>query len=112
MKNTQPRKSFVPVAVNLLLGIPAIVPIFLVWYVLSNGPLAQLGWTSRDPNEDDGMLLWLVIVVPVVACFGGLWALVNIWLRRKMLDAPPPYPYWLVCATATLAPFFVGIGIG
>ncbi|CAL9396380.1 hypothetical protein SUDANB6_01366 [Streptomyces sp. enrichment culture] len=112
MKNTQLWKSFVPVAVNLLLGIPAIVPIFLVWYVLSNGPLADLGWTSRDPNEDDGMLLWLVILVPVVACFGGLWALVNIWLRRKMFDAPTPYPYWLVCVTATLAPFFVGIGIG
>lgn len=77
MKNTQPWKSFVPVAVNLLLGIPAIVPIFLVWYVLSNGPLAELGWTSRDPNENDGMLPMLV-VVPVVACFGGLWALVNI----------------------------------
>ncbi|MFF9396577.1 hypothetical protein [Streptomyces griseoluteus] len=112
MKNTQPWKSFVPVAVNFLLGIPAIVPIFLVWYVLSNGPLADLGWTSRNPNEDDGMLLWLVIVIPIVACFGGLWALVNIWLRRKVLDTPAPYPYWLVCGTATLAPFFVGIGIG
>ncbi|MER8017831.1 hypothetical protein ACIQ7S_00490 [Streptomyces griseoluteus] len=112
MKNTQLWKSFVPVAVNFLLGIPAIVPIFLVWYVLSNGPLADLGWTSRNPNEDDGMLLWLVIVIPIVACFGGLWVLVNIWLRRKVLDMPAPYPYWLVCGTVTLAPFFVGIGIG
>ncbi|MFB6955915.1 hypothetical protein ACFCYB_02500 [Streptomyces sp. NPDC056309] len=112
MKNAQPWKSFVPVAVNLLLGIPAIVPVFLVWYVLSNGPLAELGLTSRDPNEDDGMLLWLVIVVPVVACFGGIWALVNIWLRRRLFIVPLPYPYWLVCVTATLAPFFVGVGIG
>ncbi|GAA3017792.1 hypothetical protein [Streptomyces fulvorobeus] len=112
MKNTQPWKSFAPVAVNLLLGIPAIVPCFLVWYVLSNGPLAELGWTSRDPNEDDGILLWLVIVVPVVLLFGGLWGLVNIWLRRRLFDGPPPYPYWLLCATASLVPFFVGISIG
>ncbi|MFD4970037.1 hypothetical protein [Streptomyces sp. NPDC058424] len=64
MRNAQPWKSFVPVAVNLLLGIPAIVPVFLVRYVLSNGPLAELGLTSRDPNEDDGMLLWLLTSSP------------------------------------------------
>ncbi|MFD4970792.1 hypothetical protein [Streptomyces sp. NPDC058424] len=57
---------------------------------------------SRDP----------VSVVPVVGCFGGIWALVNIWLRRRLFTVPLPYPYWLVCVTATLAPYFVGVGIG
>ncbi|MFD4950290.1 hypothetical protein [Streptomyces sp. NPDC058451] len=112
MKNAQPWKSFVPMAVNPLLGIPAIVPIFLVWYVLSNGPLAELGLTIQDPNEDGGMLLWLVIVVPVVAGFGGIWAPVNIRLRRRLFTVPPSYPYWSACVTATLAPFFVGLGLG
>ncbi|WNF28705.1 hypothetical protein RI138_18760 [Streptomyces sp. C11-1] len=121
MKNARRRKSFVPVvpvAVNLLLGVPAIVPTFLTWYFLSNGPLAELGWTQRDPNEDDGMLLWLVIVVPVVACFGGIWTLINLWIRRRLFtDAQPyprpcPYPYWPVSAGLTLAPFLLGAGFG
>ncbi|MEU4682582.1 hypothetical protein [Streptomyces xinghaiensis] len=97
---------------NLLLGIPAVVPIFLTWYFLSNGPLAELGWTQRDPNEDDGMLLWLVVIVPVVAGFGGLWTLINLWIRRKLITGAPPYPYWLASVMLTLAPFFLAIGFG
>ncbi|NEB41805.1 hypothetical protein [Streptomyces sp. SID14515] len=112
MKNARLWKSFVPVVVNLLFGIPAVVPIFLIWYVLSNGPLAELGWTQRDPNEDDGMLLWLVIVVPVVACFGGVWTLINLWIRRRLITGAAPYPYWSVSVALTLAPFFLGIGFG
>ncbi|WAX77403.1 hypothetical protein [Streptomyces sp. KMM 9044] len=112
MKNARLWKSLVPVVANLLFGIPAMVPIFLTWYFLSNGPLAELGWTQRDPNEDDGMLLWLVIVVPVVALFGGVWALINRWIRRRLFTEAPPYPYWPVSATLTLAPFFLAIGFG
>ena len=51
------RKLWIPVAVNLLLGIPAVIPLFLAWYILANGPLAALGWTMQDPDENDGMLL-------------------------------------------------------
>ncbi|MGW5776179.1 hypothetical protein [Streptomyces sp. NPDC003863] len=98
------RKLLVPAGVNLLLGVPGIVPVFLVWYVLANGPLAALGWTERDPNENDGMWLWLVIVVPVVGLYGLVWGLVNVRLRRR---TPVPRPvYWTVCAVASLAPFF------
>ncbi|MFE6697717.1 hypothetical protein [Streptomyces sp. NPDC057718] len=107
-------KSFVPVVVNLLLGIPAVVPAFLIWYVLSNGPLAELGWTQRDPNENDGMWLWLVIVVPVVGVFGGFWALINLWMRRRLITEAPsyPYPYWSVAVTLTLAPYLLGAAFG
>ncbi|MFI7238608.1 hypothetical protein [Streptomyces cyaneofuscatus] len=110
MKKARLWKSFVPVVVNLLFGIPAVVPIFLTWYFLSNGPLAELGWTQRDPNEDDGMLLWLIIVVPVVACFGGIWALTNLWVRRRLFTEGPPYLYWPVSVTLVLAPFFLATG--
>ncbi|MFD3409748.1 hypothetical protein [Streptomyces cyaneofuscatus] len=103
-------KSFVPVVVNLLLGIPAVVPIFLTWYFLSNGPLAELGWTQRDPNEDDGMLLWLIFVVPAVGCFGGIWALTNLWIRRKLFTEGPPSMYWSVSVVLVLAPYFLGLG--
>lgn len=112
MKSTRPGKCLVPVAVNLLLGIPAVVPVFLIWYFLSNGPLAELGWTQRDPNEDDGMLLWLVIIVPVVACFAGLWTLINLWIRHRLITEASPYRYWPAAAALTLAPFFLGVGFG
>ncbi|MEW1721664.1 hypothetical protein [Streptomyces sp. NPDC093109] len=112
MKKAPLWKSFVPVVVNLLLGIPALVPIFLTWYFLSNGPMAELGWTRQDPNEDDGMLLWLVIIAPVVACFAGFWTLVNLWIRRTLIAEAPPYPYWLISVTLSLAPFFLAIGFG
>lgn len=112
MKNAQLWKSLVPVVVNLLLGVPAIVPMFLIWYYLSNGPFADAGWTRRDPNENDGTTLWLVIVVPVVAVFGGLWTLANVWMRRRLVADAPPYPYWLVSAALTAAPFFLATGFG
>ncbi|MFD9876180.1 hypothetical protein ACFWZA_15670 [[Kitasatospora] papulosa] len=105
-------KFWVPPAVNLLLGLPAIVPLFLIWYFLTNGPLASLGWTQQDPNEDDGMLLWLVIIVPVVAFFAALWALVNLSMRSKLITDDPPYPYWLVSVVLTLVPSFGPIAFG
>ncbi|MET8603034.1 hypothetical protein ABZV92_05770 [Streptomyces rubiginosohelvolus] len=112
MERTRLWKSCVPVAVNLLLGIPAVVPAFLIWYVLSNGPLAELGWTQREPTENDGMWLWLVIVVPVVACFGGLWTLLNLWMRRRLLAAAPPGPYWSLALALTLTPYLLGVAFG
>ncbi|MEU5715497.1 hypothetical protein AB0G71_06845 [Streptomyces sp. NPDC020403] len=79
------------VVVNVLLGVPGVVPLWLVWYFLSNGPLADAGWTVREPTENDGMLLWLVIVVPVVAAFGIVRWLVNEPLRRRAALAPRLY---------------------
>ena len=34
----------------------------------------------QDPDENDGMLLWLVIAVPVFCVFGLVWGLANAWL--------------------------------
>ncbi|WP_103512053.1 hypothetical protein [Streptomyces sp. SM13] len=112
MERTRLWKSFVPVVVNLMLGVPAVVPVFLIWYVLSNGPLAELGWTQREPTENDGMLPWLILVVPVVAGFGGLWTLINLWMRRRLIAAASPYPYWSVSVTLTVAPFLLGVAFG
>ncbi|ABP53129.1 hypothetical protein Strop_0652 [Salinispora tropica CNB-440] len=96
----------VPVGVNLLLGIPAIVPLFLAWYIIVNGPLAALGWTQRNPNEDDGMLLWLVIAAPVFCLFGLIWGLANLRMRRR--TATSASQYWIACVIASLAPYIVG----
>lgn len=90
------------VGVNLLLGVPGIVPSWLVWYFLANGPLAAAGWTSREPTENDGMMPWLIIVVPVVAVFAIIWWLVNESMGRRA--AMDPRLYWPVCVSLSLLP--------
>ncbi|MCQ4200810.1 hypothetical protein ACFW5W_19645 [Streptomyces sp. NPDC058783] len=91
-----------PFLVNLLLGVPAVVPIWLVWYLLANGPLAEFGGPMRNPTENDGMALWLVIVVPVVALFGLIWWLANEPLRRR--TALAPRSFWLLCVLVPFLP--------
>ncbi|WP_030756982.1 MULTISPECIES: hypothetical protein [unclassified Streptomyces] len=91
-------------AANLAMGIPGVVPVWLLWYLAVNGPLAELGWTVREPTENDGMMLWLVIVVPVVAAFVLLWWLANAFVRRWNTAAARVY--WPVCALVTLVPTF------
>lgn len=92
----------VPLVVNVLLGIPGVVPFWLLWYLVANWPLAELGWTVREPTENDGMALWLVIVVPVVTLYGLIWWLANLPLRRR--TALAPRTYWLLSLTAPLLP--------
>ncbi|MFH9606030.1 hypothetical protein [Streptomyces sp. NPDC017448] len=112
MGRTRLWKTFVPVTANLLLGIPAVVPLFLIWYLLSNWPLAEMGWTQREPTENDGVLPGLVIAVPVVGVFGIVWALLNLWMRRRLIGGAPSYPYWSLAVTLTLAPFLLGVAFG
>ncbi|MES5818318.1 hypothetical protein [Streptomyces sp. RG80] len=91
-----------PLLLNVLLGIPGVVPIWLLWYVAANGPLAELDLTVREPTENDGMLPWLLIVVPVVGLFGLLWWLANSPLRRR--TALAPRAYWSLSVVALLVP--------
>ncbi|GAA2336557.1 hypothetical protein OKJ48_17245 [Streptomyces kunmingensis] len=84
-----------PLVLNLLLGIPGVVPIWLLWYLISN-------WTDPAPTENDGMALWLVIIVPVVGLYALLWWFPNRALaRRTTLTAQN---YWLLSAAGTLLP--------
>ncbi|WP_121749996.1 hypothetical protein [Streptomyces sp. E2N166] len=92
----------IPLVVNVLLGIPAVVPAFLLWYFASNWPLAALGWTDREPTENDGILPWVLVAAPILTLFGLLWWLANRPLRRR--TALTPRGYWLLSAAATAAP--------
>jgi hypothetical protein len=93
----------VPLGVNVLLGVPGVVPLFLAWYILANGPLADLGWTGREPTENDGMGGWLIIAMPVFCGFGAAWGLINAWLQRRTTVRASRY--WLACAAAVVAPY-------
>ena len=96
-------KLRIPIGVNVLLGIPAIVPLFLAWYILANWPLAELGWTQGEPTENDGVLVWLILATPVFCLFGSIWGLTNVWMRRR--TAARASRYWLACVAALLVPF-------
>ncbi|AUG76311.1 hypothetical protein CFP65_1412 [Kitasatospora sp. MMS16-BH015] len=95
-----PRAWSATVAVNLLLGVPAVVPLWLLWYFAANWPLAELGWTQREPTENDGPLPWLVLGLPIVLGSALLWWLANRPLRRRH----PTRAHWPVAALATLTP--------
>ncbi|MET9499022.1 hypothetical protein [Streptomyces sp. NPDC006552] len=84
-----------PLALNLLLGVPGVVPIWLLWYLVSN-------WIDPAPTENDGMALWLVIIAPVLAFYALLW-----WFPNRALARRTPLTtrhYWLLSATGTLLP--------
>ncbi len=87
---------------NVLLGIPAVVPLFLAWYMLSNWPLADLGWTQGEPTENDGISGWFIIATPVFCLFGSVWGLINGWMRRR--TPVRASRYWLACVAAVLVP--------
>jgi heme/copper-type cytochrome/quinol oxidase subunit 2 len=91
-----------PPVVNAVLGIPAVVPAFLLWYFASNWPLAELGWTDREPTENDGVLPWVMVATPILTLFGIVWWLANRPLRRR--TALSPRAYWLLSAVATALP--------
>ncbi|WIM95966.1 hypothetical protein ACTOB_008112 [Actinoplanes oblitus] len=107
MDEVRLRKLAVPIGVNALLGIPALVPIHLIWYILANGPLADLGWTQRSWswNPNDGLLPLVIIAALVLVVFGAIWGGANAFLRRRT-DLPAAQ-YWLICSAATLVPLCV-----
>ncbi|MFC5667964.1 hypothetical protein ACFP3U_33990 [Kitasatospora misakiensis] len=97
-------RTYPPAAVllNVLLGVPAVVPVGLLWYFAVSWPLAGLGWTERDPTENDGMLPWLLLAVPVLSVFLGVWWPANHWLKGRRRRAVGPY--WTVSVLLTLVP--------
>ncbi|MFJ3221024.1 hypothetical protein ACIPLC_34510 [Kitasatospora sp. NPDC086801] len=102
-------RSYSPTAVlvNLLLGVPGVVPVWLFYHFATNWPLAALGWTSREPTENDGMLPWLMLPGPLVAGSTILWCLANRAVRRRTAPAGVRAVYWLTSVLLTLVPTFV-----
>ncbi|MFV2117376.1 hypothetical protein ACE14D_02575 [Streptomyces sp. Act-28] len=87
---------------NLVLGVPGVVPMWLVWYWMVNWPLAGLGWAQREPTENDGMLPWFMVATPVLVLFALVWRAANRPVRRRAEVSGQLY--WSVGAVATFAP--------
>lgn len=84
------RRVWTAVGVNVVIGIPGIIPIFLAYYFLSNGPLADIGWTSREPTENDGTLVLGMFLGPTLLCAGGGWLLANWWPEPSTRGSAEP----------------------
>ncbi|MFC8591233.1 hypothetical protein [Streptomyces atroolivaceus] len=81
---------------NLLLGIPAVAPLWLLWFLAAN-------WlTGPAPEENDGLGVWMVITAVVVGLYALLWASVNRPIARR--SSLTPRTYWLTGVLATLLP--------
>ncbi len=90
---------------NVLLGCVAVVPIWLLYHFLSNYPLAALGLTQREPTDNDGILPWLLVLVPVLAGFVLSWLWLNSRLRRG--TGLRVGPYWTVSVMLVVLPTMV-----
>ncbi|MEU9607552.1 hypothetical protein [Streptomyces sp. NPDC048057] len=102
----------VPVLFNLVLGLLAVVPLWLSIYLAVNYPLAELGLTEREPTENDGVLPGLTLLVPLMGGLLGLWYLIGKLMRRGPLRAARAY--WWVGGAMALLPtttLFVLVGL-
>ncbi|MGP4085800.1 hypothetical protein [Streptomyces sp. KR55] len=71
-----------------MLGCIAVIPLWLLLLFAINFPLASLGVTRREPTENDGMLPWLILLVPLLSGLLALWWSLNALIRRRT-DLPP-----------------------
>jgi hypothetical protein len=81
--------------VNVLLGIPGIVPIWLLWFLAASRH-------DPEPTENDGTALWLVIIAPVVGLYMLLWWSANSALARRTSLAARNY--WMLSVVSTFLP--------
>lgn len=81
--------------INLLLGGPALVPLFMLYYIGAT-------WVDPAPEENDGFGVVLICFgLPVAACGFLWWAVNRPFARRTQL---PPAQYWAPSLLGTLAP--------
>ena len=98
-----PRGLLAVVGVNLTLGIPGVVPVWLASVYLAQWPLDALGFTTREPTENDGVVVAFVVVLPVVILGALVWFLIGRWLWRRVHAVGARW-FWLVSVLAVLFP--------
>lgn len=96
------RRWYAAFVVNLLLGVPAVVPIWMLYYI-------AMTWAHPAPEENDGLAVVLFTFGSFVALCGFLWWLAN----RPLANRTRLHPalYWSVSILGMLAPTLTLIGI-
>ncbi|MFC8722155.1 hypothetical protein [Kitasatospora sp. NPDC057198] len=74
-------------AAGLVYGVLLVVPVWLAFFFAVNYPLHALGWTDGEPTENDGLLPWLILGVPLLLLAVLGWVLVGL-LGRLVLGLP------------------------
>ncbi|MFB7944421.1 hypothetical protein ACFC6L_05825 [Kitasatospora phosalacinea] len=74
-------------AAGLVYGCLLVVPFVLVVVFARNYPLHALGWTDGEPTDNDGVLPWLVLLVPLLLLAVAGWVLLGL-LGRRALGLP------------------------
>ncbi|GAB2905055.1 hypothetical protein GCM10022245_45980 [Streptomyces mayteni] len=93
---------------NAVLGVVGVVPCFVLWYFLSNYPLHDLGLTSREPTENDGIGVAAFVLLLVGGWFLAVWALSNVAVRRGTpARSLPGRRYWATSCLVSCAPSLV-----
>lgn len=87
------------VLLNLVLAVVAVVPLWLLGYLLRHTLLAYVGWSEPDPTENDGALPLVLVTVPVIALSAGIWLLTNMALRPPVRGRE-----WVVALACALLP--------
>ncbi|WP_307783818.1 hypothetical protein [Streptomyces spinoverrucosus] len=75
---------------------------WMLWYLAANWPLADLGVTTREPTENDGLAVGLAVFGPVIAACALLWWLANRPLARRTQLAA--HHYWLLSVLGVFLP--------
>ncbi|WP_328582981.1 hypothetical protein [Streptomyces sp. NBC_00370] len=95
------RQWYTALGINLLLGIPAVVPLWMLYYIGST-------WVDPAPEENDGFGVVLFgLGIPVAIC-GFLWWLANLPLARR--TRLQPAQYWALSLLGTSVPTVALIG--
>ncbi|MBA8826157.1 hypothetical protein FHX42_003533 [Saccharopolyspora lacisalsi] len=102
LRTTSRLRWIASIVANLLLGCIAVIPLWLLWLFALDFPFAALGLTRRAPTENDGVLPWLIVLVPLLTVLVALWILINFWMRRK--SEMPTRTYWVASSVVMLFP--------
>ena len=97
------RRWYTALGINLLLGIPAIIPLWMLYFIVITVGKSPSEAYGDDPSDT------LVFLGPIVAACAVLWGIANLpFARRSHLG---PAHYWPLDLTSTLIPTGVIIAI-
>ncbi|MFE0172241.1 hypothetical protein ACFWZ2_07970 [Streptomyces sp. NPDC059002] len=81
------RRWYAALGFNVLLGIPAVIPLWMLWYIAAT-------WAHPAPEENDGLGVVVALFGPLVAACGFLWWAANRPLARRTHLSQSQY--WLL----------------